>query len=107
MANPPKKKGTGYETEVVSRGKDFGLDIFRTSPGMPYDVEVRGNTGRIIEALTARADRGRSLVLIPLDDLFHMLAEHGDGAHIECKRYARVSLHTIYERKFDAAHRNR
>jgi len=100
MANPPKAKGTGFETELVNRGHDFGLDIFRTPPGKNYDIEVRGSTGRTIKALATRPDYGSTLVSIPLADFYHMLAEHGDGAHIEAKRYKRFALHTIFSDKF-------
>lgn len=100
MSNPSKKKGTGFETDIVNRGLDYGLDIFRKEAGNRYDIEVRGSTGRTIEALVARADRGKALVTIRLDDFFHILQEHGDNAHIEAKRLARVALHSIFEEKF-------
>jgi len=100
MANPPRKKGTGFETETVNEAKEYGLDAFRLEQGSPYDIEVRGSTGRVIEALVTRPDRGESLATIRTKDLLHILAEHGDNAHIECKRYARFALHTIFEYKF-------
>jgi hypothetical protein len=96
----PKDKGTAFETWVVNRGKDRGLDIYRTPASSRYDIEVRGNTGRTIDALVTRPDYGHALATIRLDDLLHMLQEHGDGAHIECKRLAKVALHSIFEDKF-------
>jgi hypothetical protein len=100
MSNPSKAKGTGFEREVTNRGLEYGLNIVREPAGAPWDHTVRGSTGRTIEALVTRPDRGRALATIALDDLFHILAEHGDNAHIECKRFARIALHTIYEKKF-------
>lgn len=100
MANPPRQKGTGYETEVVNDGLERGLDIVRQPASSTFDLMVRGSTGRFIDALATRPDRGQSLVTIRLDDFFHLLSEHGDNARIECKRYARFALHTIFDKKF-------
>lgn len=98
----PKDKGTRFETEVVNRGKDFGLDIYRTPASSRYDIEVRGGTGRTIEALVTRPNYGQALATTRLADLFHLLSEHGDAAHIECKRLAKVAVHSIFEDKFGA-----
>ena len=100
MSNPPKQKGTSGEREVVDRGKGFNLDIYRTPPGAPYDAIVRGSTGRRIKALATRPDYGQWLVSIPIEDFYHLLAEHGDGALIEVKRYKKFAHHTLYEGKF-------
>ena len=59
-----------------------------------------GAAGRTIEALVARENYGQALATIPLRDFLHLLAEHGDSAHIECKHLARIALHSIYEGKF-------
>ncbi|RPJ20462.1 MAG: hypothetical protein EHM35_19440 [Planctomycetaceae bacterium] len=100
MANPPKQKGTKFETEVVNLGKAYGLNIERTAASTRYDVRVNGSTGRIINALVTRPDYGQALASIPLRDFFHLLSEHGDAAFIECKRLKKVALHRIYEEKF-------
>lgn len=101
MANPPKAKGTGGEREVLTKAiSAYGLDATRTPASATYDIAVRGSTGRTIQVLATRPDHGRWLATIPLDDLFHMLQEHGDNARIEVKRYRRFALHTIWDRKF-------
>jgi hypothetical protein len=102
VANPQRQKGTTFETFVVNEGKDYDLDISRMPASSRYDINVRGNTGRVIEALVAREDYGSPLVTIPLRDYFHLLQEHGDSSHIECKRLKRIALHGIYEGKFNA-----
>lgn len=81
-------------------GQDYGLEMHRQPASAAFDIFVRGNTGRVVEGLATRPDRGQWLVTIRLDDLFHILREHGDSAHIEVKRYARFALHTIFEKKF-------
>ena len=101
MSNPSKQKGTKFETEVVNMGEgDYGLDIYRMPASARYDIAVRGSTGRIIETLVTRPDYGQALATMRLRDFFHLLQEHGDHAHIECKRLAKVSLHSIFEDKF-------
>ena len=100
MANPSKQKGTKFETDIVNRGKDYGLDIRRMPASARYDIFVRSGTGRTIEALVTRPDYGKALATIRLDDLFHLLVAHGDGAHIEAKRLAKVAIHSIFDDKF-------
>jgi hypothetical protein len=100
VANPPRQKGTRFETAVVNRGLDYGLNIRRMPPGCRYDIHVWGSTGRTIEALAAKQNYGPALVTIPLDDFFHLLKEHGDAAHIECKSLKKIALHSIYQDKF-------
>ena len=100
MANPPKQKGTRFESDLVSRAHDFGLDAYRMPASSRYDIQVRGNTGRNLDALITRPDYGQALVTIRLADFFHLLAEHGDGAHIEAKRYKAFRHHSIFEDKF-------
>ena len=102
MANPPKAKGTRFETEIVNRAKDYGLDAVREPASARWDVTVRGSTGRTIEALATRPDYGFPLVSIPLADFLHLLAAHGDSAHIECKRYKKMAHHSLYANKFGA-----
>jgi hypothetical protein len=100
MANPPKQKGTGGEREVVLELRMRGIDAVREPASAAWDITVRGSTGRTINALATRPDHGRWLVTIPFEDFAHILAEHGDNAHIEVKRYARFALHTIFGKKF-------
>lgn len=102
MANPPKQKGTKFETEVVNAALDKGLTAQRTSAGRRYDIDILGSTGRTIEALATRPDYGHTLVTMRLADFLHLLAGHGDGAKVECKRYRRFSLHGIFDDKFGA-----
>ena len=100
MSNPPRKKGTGFESFIVKEAEGYGLEATRTSAGARYDVDIRGGTGRSIEGLATRPDRGQPLVTIRLADFFHLLASHGDGAHIEAKRYKAFRHHAIFESKF-------
>jgi len=101
VANPPRQKGTRFETFVVNKGReDYGLDISRMPASSRYDIAVRGSTGRTIEALVAKENYGQPLATITLSDFFHLLEAHGDNAHIECKSLKRIALHGIYEEKF-------
>lgn len=100
VANPPRKKGTKGEGEVVRACVDRGLIAVRTPAGSNYDVAVQGSTGRVIKVLATRPDKGRWLATVELEDLIHMLYGHGDAAAIEVKRYKRFSLHSIFEKKF-------
>lgn len=105
VANPPKKKGTGGENEVVAILVSAGLAARRTSPGMNYDVYVPGsNEDDPFEVLATRPDRGRWLATLPMDDLAELVRFYNSvdlagshPVHIEVKRYRRFSLHTIFE----------
>ena len=107
MANPPKKKGTGGETELLRLLEARGLAFVRTPPTTPYDLtNADPNVLELspLEALATRPDRGEWLVTIRLDDFAELLlrsAEHfAWETHIEVKRYARFALHTIWNSKF-------
>ena len=103
MANPPKQKGTGYETEIERAGILAGFTARRVEPGLPWDVELDAKpsmAGHRINALATRPDYGRTLVTITLPDFLDVLGYRGYGARIECKRYRRFALHTIFEGKF-------
>jgi hypothetical protein len=110
MANPPKKKGTGGETELLRLLADEGyLPFVRTPPTTTYDLtNARPNRLELepLEVLATRPDRGEWLVTMRLPDfvrLLHMTDEYGSDVwetHIEVKRYARFSLHTIFNSKF-------
>lgn len=99
MANPSKKKGTQGENEVVQIFRAVGFrHVKRTSPGVNYDVDVIGD--HPVQVLATRPDRGRWLATLPLDDLAALMASSDIGGQVEVKRYAKFSLHTIYEKKF-------
>ncbi len=102
MANPQRQKGTRFETDLVDRAKDFGLDAYRMPASSRYDIQIRGGTGRNIDALATRPDYGQALVTVRLADFYHLLSEHGDGAHLEAKRLAKVAIHSIFSDKFGA-----
>lgn len=115
MTNPPKKKGTGGETELLRLLAAQGITFLRTPASTPYDLEHFGTSfdpndkPMLIEALATRPDRGQWLVTVDLptfaillNGLMHALAamDEEPDVHIEVKRYARFSLHTIFEGKF-------
>lgn len=107
MANPPKKKGTGYETEVVNAALEAGFEAERRPAGHPYDVLIHGDPDgasvwprRVVEGLAMRPDRGGTLVSVRLEDFLFLLAQVGLPAHLECKRFARSAHHSIFAKKF-------
>lgn len=114
MANPPKKKGTGFEAElekalvefIVSTGAADQLlaedAVHRQPAGAPYDILVYGADGHVVEALATRPDRGQTLVTLRLQDFLEMwyAGMYPPDLHIEAKRYSRFSLHSIFEKKF-------
>ena len=110
MANPPKKKGTGFETETVNKWLADGFDAQRMPQGSPYDNTVEPWWSRawpplskpvaVIEALTMRADRGEAFTIITHDDFRRLLKEAGIEVHEECKRFARISVWSIFRKKF-------
>lgn len=106
MANPPKQKGTGGETELRQRLEEMGVIVHRTSAGSTYDLD-RGNKPDGHKVLATRPDRGRWLVTITAEDwasLVNTADQFYDIAdlpiHIEVKRYKRFALHSLYEEKF-------
>lgn len=110
MSNPSKQKGTGGETELLRLLADRGLTFVRTPASSPHDL-TNALPGRLelqpLEVLATRPDRGGWLVTLRLDDFATLLRGHAgdwDGApwetHVEVKRYARFSLHSIFEGKF-------
>jgi hypothetical protein len=112
MANPSKKKGTAAENEVIKGLEDSGMTFKRTLPGTPWDVERNRYEGRDdsgdrwMFVLATRPDYGRWLVTTSLEDFAWLLRNLKDDAFypvspkIEVKRYARFSLHRIWEEKF-------
>jgi hypothetical protein len=101
MANPPKQKGTAYETEVMREAQARGFVARRTAPTLPHDVEVDGIAGSPVRALFTRPDRGESLVTIAADDFWTLLGWSHAPAQIECKRRkGGLWHHTIFHSKF-------
>lgn len=102
-----KKKGTGYETEVLRAFLAAGFDGERTAPTLPYDVNIHAKAtmaGHQVNALLTRPNHGRTLVTIDLPTFLDLLGSRGYGARIECKRYHAFAHHTIYEAKFFRGH---
>lgn len=103
MANPPKKKGTGGETELLRLLENHHPGITRTQPGELYDLRAPGELPPF-QILATRPDRGQWLITMSLDDYLSLTPANTHGyrrqVHIEVKRYARFSLHTIFEKKF-------
>jgi hypothetical protein len=97
----PKDKGTRFETSTERFLQALGLDAKREDAGNRWDITVRGSTGRTIEALVARENYGPPLATIRLRDFAHLLAAHGDNAHIECKHLSRIALHGVFQSKFE------
>ena len=93
----PKDKGTKFETWVTNQALDRGLAAKREPAGAPWDITVQSQPAA--SSLVARENYGQALATIPLRDFLHLLAEHGDSAHIECKHLARIALHPS-RRKF-------
>jgi len=115
MANPSKKKGTKFETEIVNDlNTSFGSQVVggvfakRTSAGKRYDIENVRPTNPGYEAtniLVAKADYGPRLVTMQWKDFVMLwgiaMGESYDGPlHIEAKRLAKIALHTIFQDKF-------
>jgi len=98
MANPPKAKGTGGETELLRALRDRGITVQRTSAGKTFDLQRLGEAP-VIQALATRPDYGQWLVTMRLDD-FALLLPNPCGLEIEVKRYKRFSHHGIFESKF-------
>lgn len=101
MSNPPKAKGTAYETEV-KRALGY-LGLVRTPPGTKWDIELPGTAP--VEVLATRPDRGETLVTLRLVDFVALFdaytkEKENPGLRIECKRYKAFSLHSIFHEKF-------
>lgn len=106
MANPPKKKGTGGETELL---RMLELDIpglVRTPAASGVDLAALGNGLQPWQFLATRPDRGQWLITMDLAtmlDLWRMAKlpyNRVSPVEIEVKRYRRFALHAIWEKKF-------
>lgn len=104
MSSPSKQKGTAEETAIVNDWNSYLSHGARRMPaGARYDVHVDGHTAAPIDVLSTRADRGERLVTLRFHDFMRLHAlcvAPAPELHIESKRYARFSLHTIFESKF-------
>lgn len=107
MANPPKQKGTAAETELVRKLNEwFGEGVFkRNETNGLYDIfrPEHETPGMVpFEVLATRPDRGQWLLTMNFDDFCGLLEGERPWCpvHIEVKRYARFSLHSIFEKKF-------
>lgn len=106
MANPPRKKGTQGEAEVLQALQLWLPRLVRnpsssisdlTSPPLDQDSSLEA-----ISVLTTRPDRGKWLATVDLD-VFGWLAsgvEEVVPIDIEVKRHAKFAHHSIWEEKF-------
>ena len=97
MANRNKEKGTRFEVEVVAEAERFGLNAKRAwgsdgrSIGQHPEVDVIADTYLIqckrrkelpqylkpsqhVDIQVFREDRGSTFALLPLEDLFRLMA---------------------------------
>ena len=95
MANPPKKKGTAGETELLGH---LGPRYHRTAPTLPYDIRRAGHAPAI-NSLATRPDRGQWLVTVDLPTFMELVGDERE-VHVEVKRYKRFSIHEIWRKKF-------
>lgn len=109
MANPPKQKGTTGEREVMELLHEAGFNgAVRNPPSATWDITSPSGATELgaepLEVLATRPDRGRWLATVDLFTLLHWLQTAGPDWYpelrVEVKRYARFSLHTIFEKKF-------
>lgn len=118
MANPPKQKGTGGETELKKLMECYWLGLERMPASAAYDLQSipteftpeMSRVQRPTEVLATRPDRGQWLITMTLPEFMELLGDGVDNGagvktrvpalHVEVKRYKRFSLHTIFEGKF-------
>lgn len=103
MSNPSKAKGTAGETAVLRLLDIAGL--VRTPASSLYDLDlptVAESAQTVIQALATRPDRGEWLITISIEDFKRLVLWSWEplGLNIEVKRYARFSLHSIWNRTF-------
>ena len=102
MSNPSKQKGTGGETELKAELEESIPGLVRTPPTMNVDLWRIGDEGAVVhELLATRPDRGQWLITMDLDTFRELIADCEECQfEIEVKRYARFSLHAIWDKKF-------
>lgn len=103
MANPPKKKGTAGETELLRLLAGYGITVQRRAASARHDL-FREGLGAPVEVLATRPDRGEWLLSIRLDDFAELIREADDTwappLHIEVKRFKSFAHHRIFTSKF-------
>ena len=101
MANPPKKKGTGGETELLRLlAKLPGSTLVRTPASSNVDLARPGGEP-VINVLATRPDRGEWLITMDLETFKTLVwAWERSALRVEVKRYARFALHAIWQKKF-------
>lgn len=108
MSNPSKQKGTGEETRIVRAWNQyFGRCVARRNPASAtFDITVEAGAPihPPLQVLATRADRGECLYTLRELDFMHLFGSYefneSTPIHIESKRYARFSLHAIFQKKF-------
>jgi len=105
VANPPKAKGTGGETELRRLMHGAFPYLRRTAPTSAWDLEQLGRDGGIVyRFLATRPDRGQWLVTMSLDDFLELVGDKAVDADddwlFEVKRFKRFAHHTIFEETF-------
>lgn len=104
-----RQKGTGGEREVLNTLKAFGFPAVRNPAAALWDITSPSYMTELgaepLEVLATRPDRGRWLATVDLVSLTSWLSQLEDRPElrVEVKRYARFSLHSIYEKKFGAS----
>lgn len=106
MANPPRAKGTSGERELLRLLQEYIPGLVRTPASSVVDLrrpfQQEGGIEVALEVLATRPDKGQWLLTMNVEDFLHLWehAEIPDRLDIEVKRYARFSLHSIFEGKF-------
>lgn len=118
MANPSKQKGTAGETELLRLLQDVGGwrwgRAVRNPPSALTDITRPGGQNepaiaQPVQVLATRPDRGQWLFTMDAPtfircveglDAVGFVAIEEPTINIEVKRYARFSLHSIFEQKF-------
>ena len=101
MANPPRKKGTGGETELLGLLRDIAPTLARTPASSVIDLQRLGPEP--INVLATRPDNGQWLMTVALEDFRRMVTGKVPlevGLNVEVKRYRKFSLHSIWNAKF-------
>lgn len=105
MANPPKSKGTRFETKTKRRLEAAGFRVERREANARYDLDVREDpkvpyAPEPVKALVTEPDYGRTLVTITMEDFMGFLWSTGWGAHLECKKgNTYKAIHTLWNKE--------
>lgn len=100
MSNPPRRKGTAGERELLELLRVRWPRLRRTAASSSWDLEQLGD-GEPVRVLAIRVDRGEWLCTVDLDSLLALAEGHEDvNVRIEVKRFARFALHTLWRKKW-------